>query len=72
MHEVTENATNYQSYLLRLWQEQPHLPWRGTAQNVQTGEVIPFADVEKLFAYLSSQLTRTIAPRQPDSDGSSQ
>ena len=68
MHEVTENATSYQSYLIRLWQEHPHLPWRGTAQNVQSGEVIPFADVDKLFTYLSAQLSLVLPTSDNDTE----
>ena len=31
------------------------MPWRAVAQSVQTGEVIHFADLESLFAFLQAQ-----------------
>jgi hypothetical protein len=48
--------TEYQSYLLRLWQETPHAPWRASLQNAATGERRGFSDLESLFTFLRTQI----------------
>jgi len=45
----------YQSYLVRLWQDDRQAPWRAVAQSVQTGEVMHFIDLESLFTFLQTQ-----------------
>lgn len=45
----------YIAYLVRLWQESPHAPWRASAQCASTGEKIYFATLAELFAFLESQ-----------------
>ncbi len=45
----------YHSYLVRIWREEPEMPWRASAQCVQTGETHRFATVEALFAFLTEQ-----------------
>lgn len=47
----------YQAYLLRLWQESTHTPWRLSLQNARTGEKHGFADLEALCAFLRDQTT---------------
>lgn len=42
----------YQSYLVRLWRESSHAPWRAAVQSTATGERHTFADVAGLLAYL--------------------
>ena len=49
-----------QSYLLRLWRDEPGGRWRMSLQDVKSGERIGFADLERLFAYLR-RLTK-VAP----------
>ena len=51
----------YQSYLLRLWQESPHAPWRASLQDATTGERRAFSNLESLFTYLEDNLD----PEQP-------
>ena len=45
----------YCSYLIRLWQDDDHLPWRASAQSVQTGTIQWFPDLESLFVFLAEQ-----------------
>jgi hypothetical protein len=47
----------YPSYLLRLWPVHVHegTIWRASLVNVQTGEVLGFATLEQLQAFLEAQ-----------------
>ena len=45
----------YHSYIVRLWQTDPEASWRASALCVQTGELIRFADLHSLFAFLYAQ-----------------
>ena len=47
--------TQYQAYLLRLWQETPHTPWRVSLQSTVNNERFGFSSLESLFAFLESQ-----------------
>ena len=42
----------HQAYLLRLWQEAPHEPWRVLLQQVSNSERRVFPDLEARFAFL--------------------
>ena len=46
---------NYHAYLLRVWRENDHEPWRVTLENPHTGERLAFAGVERLLAYFQQQ-----------------
>jgi hypothetical protein len=62
--EQTETAKalpGYCAYLVRLWQDSPYTPWRASAQSVQSGETVRFADVEQLFAFLGAQTAQPSA-----------
>ena len=48
--------TQYQSYLLRLWQETPQTPWRVSLQSTVNNERFGFSSLESLFAFLESQI----------------
>lgn len=52
---MSEPNTIYHSYLVRLWRDSPHSPWRAQAACVQTQEVALFADLHALFAFLWTQ-----------------
>jgi hypothetical protein len=52
MHEST---TKYHSYLLRLWQDSEHAIWHASAQCVQSQEIVHFADLEEIVAFLWAQ-----------------
>ena len=45
---------HYQSYLLRLWRENPDSPWRASLESVTTGERQVFARLDALLAFLES------------------
>ncbi len=47
---------NYHAFLLRLWRESDHDPWRALLEDPHTGERLGFANVGQLFTYLSRQL----------------
>lgn len=54
---MPEPLAKYQSYLLRLWQDSRHAMWRGSAQSIQTSEIVHFADLDSLFTFLATQTT---------------
>lgn len=46
---------NYTAYLVRMWQESPHTPWRASAQCASTGKKFYFATLDALFVFLHAQ-----------------
>lgn len=46
---------HYTAYLVRIWQESAHAPWRASAQSASSGEKVMFADLEDLFTFLRDQ-----------------
>lgn len=46
------NADQYHAYLVRIWQDSARSPWRASAQSVQSGEKLLFADIEQLLVFL--------------------
>lgn len=63
----------YHAYLLRLWQERPHMLWRASLQEATTDERMAFLDLESLFAYLRQRASKEIDEASPshtdDEDG---
>lgn len=55
---------NYSAYLIRVWQENPHTPWRASAQCATTGRKHYFATLADLYAFLDAQ-TIPPAPTPP-------
>lgn len=53
--EAAQSLGGYCAYLVRLWQDSPYTLWRASAQSVQSGETIRFANIEQLFAFLQAQ-----------------
>lgn len=45
----------YRAYLVRLWQENPDVPWRALTRDAETHEERRFATVEGLFLFLHRQ-----------------
>lgn len=45
-------AWYYQSYMLRLWREAPHGPYRASLQATTNGDQLTFADLPELFTFL--------------------
>jgi hypothetical protein len=59
---------NYQSYLLRLWRENPQGPWRASLQSTSTEQVYAFGSLDQLWAFLMSYAaTDGQAPRAAES-----
>jgi hypothetical protein len=59
MHEQADSTPvtgtrRSRSYLLRLWQEAPDLPWRAMLRCIPTKEVRLFRNIEELTAYLKT------------------
>lgn len=50
--------TNYQSYLLRIWQEEDYGTWRASLTNISTRECHAFSDITNLYSYLHEQTIR--------------
>lgn len=50
---------NYQSFVLRLWQEDGPGEWRGCLQSISTGKYHFFSSIDGLFTYLYSQIRFT-------------
>ncbi len=49
-------ANTYRSYLVRFWQSNEQGGWRASAQCVQTGNTVLFANVESLLAFLHAEI----------------
>lgn len=47
----------YCAYMVRLWQDGPQAPWRASAQATHGGDIVRFADLDALFAFLLAQTT---------------
>ena len=54
---MSEEAHEYYSFLLRLWQtsSRGNVVWRASLESAQTGERCGFADLASLFAFLEEQ-----------------
>lgn len=50
--KMKAGARIYQSYILRIWQEQPGGDWRSSLTDTRTQECTAFATLTELFAYL--------------------
>jgi hypothetical protein len=55
----------YQSYLLRLWREEPNGAWRVSLENIANGEKHGFAHFEQLVAFLEADEARSQAKEEP-------
>lgn len=62
---MSHRTLRYCAYLIRLWEEGQPGVWRASAQHVQSGETVRFADVVHLFAFLQTQVTGTTPPEPP-------
>ena len=60
---------DYQSYLLRLWRvKDDGDSWRASLQDVRSGKLLGFSDLEELFAYLGELLEQASMGHKPDQD----
>ena len=68
-------ATNYHAYLVRLWRDSLHAPWRAAVTHVATGAVHRFASPELAWTYVQEQLqaqpdaTARVGAGQPAESG---
>jgi len=53
---MLNKPSRYHSYLLRLWRDDDTSPWRVQLEDPHTGERRGFSSVEKMIAFLDSQL----------------
>lgn len=49
----------YCAYLVRMWRDNPQSVWRASAQSAQSGQVVRFATLQALFAFLEAQPSAT-------------
>jgi hypothetical protein len=65
-----QNQTLAESYLIRLWRDREHGPWRASLQHIRSGEAQHFACPEELWTYL--QLEMAGECHQPETSGQHQ
>jgi hypothetical protein len=69
---MSEDAHEYYSFLLRLWQtsSRGNVVWRASLESAQTGERCGFADLASLFAFLEEQTNAEARPedRSPSTE----
>jgi hypothetical protein len=53
--EHPTHIKRYHSYLLRLWKEHAHAPWRASLQDAVDGTRRGFASLESMVAFLHTQ-----------------
>jgi hypothetical protein len=47
---------NRRTFVLRLWRDEVHRPWRASVRSASTADVVHFAHIDFLFAWLSQEL----------------
>ena len=62
-----QDHTLAESYLIRLWRDREHGPWRASLQNIRSGEVRHFACPEELWACLRAEMAD--GSRRPETAG---
>ncbi len=55
---VIQKQQQYGSFLVRIWGEGTPIRWRASAQNVQTGTLEMFPNIECLLAYLQRSVEK--------------
>ena len=53
---MTAKPPNYHAYLLRLWREDEHAPWRAELVSPHTGHKHHFASESDLYRFLADVL----------------
>ena len=53
------NSGNYFAYMLRLWRDDEHSPWRVMLENPHTGQSLGFSSMTALYAFLDGQTEQT-------------
>ncbi len=60
MDLVITGHRTYQSYLLRLWRAERQDAWRASLQSTATAQLLHFADVEAMIAFLVAELAAAV------------
>ena len=55
MNLTTSVKIDYHSYLLRIWRDDKRRPWQASLQSTATEQLVHFAGLEALFAFLETQ-----------------
>jgi hypothetical protein len=55
---------SYHSYLLRLWKDGDHTPWRASLEDPRNGTQLNFAELKQLVAYLEKETGEEIGRRK--------
>jgi hypothetical protein len=63
-----QRTQHYTACLVRLWQDGVGQPWRASVQPVPGGDMLRFANLNGLFAFLEAQTTTTPADAQINGD----
>ena len=60
--------SDYHAYLIRLWRDDQHEPWRAELVSPHTGEARCFATAEQLFSYMQRKIeTESSQPQSAQS-----
>jgi hypothetical protein len=54
--EGQDSHPTYRAFLVRLWRDSEHSPWRASITHVVTGEVHKFADPQLVWTHIQLQL----------------
>ena len=60
----SRNSYQYQSFLVRLWQDDRDAPWRVSVKHVATGKLRLFDSLESFFIYLQTQTETAVDHQQ--------
>ncbi len=63
-----KDGSNYQSYLLRLWCSGDTRRWRATIEEVHTGQLHGFANLQQLVTFIETQTQSKISLDPDDED----
>lgn len=66
-HAGSWHSSAYRSYLVRFWQSTEQGHWRASAQCVQSGNTVLFGDIERLLAFLQTEINTQPTPNQRQS-----
>jgi hypothetical protein len=50
---MEDNGPRYFAYMLRLWRDDEHSPWRATIEDPHTGHSAGFSSLEQLFEFIA-------------------
>ncbi len=65
-------GSDYQSYLIRLWRDGDVGEWRASAQAVVSGEIVRFATLSALYAFLTTRTQTGFCRKEPQQNHRSQ